>query len=99
MKKLKWEAKKAKYSIELLVTAEVTNCVVNAEEDYCVALLGDGDDPEIEANAKLIAAAPELLEACLSVIDEKVSKTSGASPELSNTLRNKIDAAIKKATE
>lgn len=53
---------------------------------------------ENEANAKLISAAPELLEACKRVLKDKVN-SSGESPELRNGLRDLLESAIKKATE
>jgi hypothetical protein len=53
---------------------------------------------EANANARLIAAAPELLNACKTVLKCKTNQY-GETPELSNDLRTIIESAIKKATE
>jgi hypothetical protein len=45
--------------------------VVDDDDGRCIAVLDDGDyaDPgEAEANASLIAAAPDLLAACLELL-------------------------------
>lgn len=65
-------------------------------DTICKVMRDDNDDSEAElANAKLIAAAPELLEALnslISEIDDAVMPTS------SNEAISKAKAAIKKAT-
>lgn len=54
-------------------------------------------DDEVEANAKLIAAAPDLLNACLKVI--KGGYGCGPSVEYMDSLKKECELAIKKATE
>ena len=54
-------------------------------------------DDEVEANAKLIAAAPDLLNACLKVI--KGGYGCGPSVEYMDSLKKECEIAIKKATE
>jgi len=71
------------------VIAEITNQELGGKYDLT---------PErSEANARLIAAAPELLEACQSVLDKWHSKSSNfhkKEPEYLDTIRK----AIQKAT-
>ena len=50
-----------------------------------------------EANAKLIAAAPDLLKACLKVI--KGGYGCGPSVEYMDSLKKECELAIKKATD
>ena len=52
---------------------------------------------EIFSNAKLIAAAPDLLNACLKVI--KGGYGCGPSVEYMDSLKKECELAIKKATE
>ena len=49
-----------------------------------------------EANAKLMAAAPELLDACITVLKRKTNQY-GETPELCGELREILESAIKKA--
>lgn len=57
----------------------------------------EGVNQHIEANAKLIAAAPELLEA-LQLFKEIDKEYRGVMPVLLRGFRDKAEAAIKKAT-
>jgi hypothetical protein len=50
------------------------------------------------ANAKLIAAASDLLKACITVLERKTNQ-QGETPELVGGLREVLENAIKKATE
>lgn len=55
----------------------------------------DADLPVIEANARLIAAAPDLLEACQAILDRHNYQGTGEPwPELAD----KVRAAVYKAT-
>lgn len=71
----------------------VNTILPDNDEDY------ETQSKEIEANAKLIAAAPELLEACTRALESiKIYAKDGyimKGTEAENLLRN----AIKKATE
>lgn len=49
-----------------------------------------------EANARLIAAAPELLDACMELMDE--AEMGGSSPAEWDAIRARARAAIAKAT-
>ena len=53
---------------------------------------------EAKANAKLIAAAPDLLNACVAVLKSKTNQF-GETPELLSDLREILEKAIKKAIE
>lgn len=73
----------------------------------CNSILPDKDEEyenqreEIEANAKLIAAAPELLEACvesLSTIEMLLDEIGKIHPSASISITS-IQKAIKKATK
>lgn len=61
----------------------------------------DGDEYQNEANAKLIAAAPDLLEACKSIYDKMIQSAnmSIAAEEHYKEAIDKCEAAIKKVTE
>lgn len=52
---------------------------------------------EVEANAKLMAAAPELLKACIAVMNGGYG--CAPSVEFMDDLKMKCEYAIKKATE
>lgn len=56
----------------------------------------DATEEEAEANAKLIAAAPELLEVSMKCLQWC---NSAMSPKFVNELRIQAESAIKKATE
>lgn len=54
------------------------------------------DLKEMEANAKLIAAAPDLLDSVMKLMDE-LNDVTVEFPEHTYDILNKIEAAIKKA--
>lgn len=56
--------------------------------------LGIGHNGERNANARLIAASPKLLEACVQVIE---SGMSGFSPDLKNLVQNAVMKAIRES--
>ena len=62
-----------------------------------IALCGFKDNPECHANAKLIAAAPDLLEACMAV--KKLNLHLYKDGTIGHDVYMQIRAAIKKATE
>ena len=68
---------------------------VNAGGTFYVATIPNGSHAEAEANAALIAAAPELLDACRSAV--KLVKTLPEAQFYGNTLRD-LQTAIDKAT-
>jgi len=70
-------------------------CVVKS---YPGRLFNDPDANERIANAKLIAAAPDLLEACIMSRNAIASLANEGSEPATNCL-NAIESAIKKATE
>jgi hypothetical protein len=64
--------------------------VIDANDNVVAEVIGDyeTDSERMEANARLIAAAPDLLEACR----QSLRRTS-----MSDGLRDEIEAAIAKA--
>ena len=76
---------------------EYTNCFdVMCEEGYYIATTHDGvrGDKNADANARLIAAAPDLLDELLSILDWAVTERA----PLRNQEIESIRAAIAKAT-
>jgi len=65
---------------------------------YCGDIFPNDELPECTANAKLISAAPELLEACKMAFDNMRNGESKTRYRLITCL-NALDEAIKKATE
>ena len=74
---------------------EITVCT--EKMDICTVLCIDIDEEEAEANAKLIAAAPELLNACDAVLTTWHSKLSNMHKKEPAYLQQ-IRDAINKAT-
>ena len=80
-------------------------CRVVSGDDIRIAVVLGLDTPENEANANLIAAAPELLEAVEILVSVREmfanaalnAKTYGPAMKLKAELWDKADAAIKKA--
>jgi hypothetical protein len=65
---------------------------IQSEEGYCESDLQDVEtNPNVEADVKLMAAAPELLEACMNLENDDNSIPEHA--------WNLIQSAIKKAIE
>lgn len=62
---------------------------INGQRDYDLVTVTHGDPDELRANARLIAAAPELLAALEHVLDRAT---------MPGFLRDKVKAAIAKAT-
>jgi len=94
---------KAQWTLEnttghtLRVTAGAKGFVIAEVTSDCIThFIGNTD--EALANAKLIAAAPDLLNACKTVLKCKTNQY-GETPELSIDLRTIIENAIEKATE
>lgn len=54
-------------------------------------------DEELEANARLIAAAPDLLEACKQVLDAQVANDQSQWEHLLDEALERIEAAVAKA--
>ena len=73
----------------LICTARSVKMGVARLENSICKLMGYGESTEVKANARLIAAAPELLEVC-QLIDEEVC--------MGRVLQEKLNAAIAKAT-
>ena len=75
------------------ISEEYGNCERDIEypddRDHCLAVVQCGDPDELLANARLIAAAPELLAALEHVLDRAT---------MPGFLRDKVKAAIAKAT-
>ena len=71
--------------------------VLEGSKKICTMASYCKTDDEVEANAKLIAAAPDLLNACLKVI--KGGYGCGPSVEYMDSLKKECELAIKKATE
>ncbi len=69
--------------------------VVNQDKDYICSLLGNNSDEEKQANARLIAAAPELLEA-LKLAEIALTDFLKEDYPVKSVLRE-IRAAIQKA--
>lgn len=79
----------------VLTTADKSRVVANARagEGWTIAILRQGDTPEWAANARLIAAAPDLLEA----LEAADAVLSGRVRDLNYQVRDKVRAAIAKA--
>jgi len=73
--------------------------LIETDETLIASLERWTNGKDQEANAKLIAAAPELLEACYAFVNARVSKTMGYYSEEQIDAIDKMKLAIKKATE
>lgn len=76
---------------------KIDGFTAKGEQEYRVASVIDGNDsPQNESNARLIAAAPDLLEALQDVVNSVARCTSGDVCQMSDF--SSARAAIAKAT-
>lgn len=83
------------------VTNQTWICFTDDVFDYKLATVYNGTkitNDQVEANAKLIAAAPDLLEACIMAFDNMQNGESKTKYRLVTCL-NALEEAIKKATK
>jgi hypothetical protein len=69
---------------------------VDADTRGYVCLAGFRDDPEARANARLIAAAPDLLEACKRILAD-IDSNATLAFEIDGDALEALDSAITKA--
>ncbi len=83
-----WGVRQTQFAPSAMLNDEIISC------GFAICNVVDNGD-ETEANAHLIAAAPELLDACKKVIKE----TKGLTPSdyIHTTTMNQIQAAINSA--
>lgn len=72
--------------------------LISQTEGKIIGRIFCGQSNEGRANAKLIASAPDLLDAAMQLIDE-LNNVSVEFPEHTWNILNKIEEAIKKATK
>lgn len=68
---------------------------IAGEDHHHVAKVSSRSDDEIKANATLIAAAPELLEACKAYADKYFSRAKGDLERLTPEARQILNAIAK----
>ncbi len=68
------------------------------DQDLCYLHNDLGSDAEMNANARLIAAAPDLLAACLAHQAAIYDYLEGEDGEARDLAQKLIDAAVRKAT-
>lgn len=91
-----WKYHKSPLSVRKIFTND--SYLIAEHTDTFLVNNHRGDD-QADANAKLMAAAPELLQALKSVLAYEERCANKGEPKIGNGILSEIHKAIKKATE